>query len=106
MDNAAATTLVPWLWPRAAYVHVPFCAHHCGYCDFAIATGQDDQIERQVQDLTNRMNTYVLKQSGIIGGGHTWPGSTPVRASRLGATTSSISATTLMLDFFGAHPRR
>jgi oxygen-independent coproporphyrinogen-3 oxidase len=30
----------PWLSPRAAYVHVPFCAHRCGYCDFAIAVGQ------------------------------------------------------------------
>jgi oxygen-independent coproporphyrinogen-3 oxidase len=37
MDNRPPA----WLWPRAAYVHVPFCAHHCGYCDFAIATGQD-----------------------------------------------------------------
>jgi oxygen-independent coproporphyrinogen-3 oxidase len=35
----------PWDWPRAAYVHVPFCAHHCGYCDFAIAVGQDDRID-------------------------------------------------------------
>jgi oxygen-independent coproporphyrinogen-3 oxidase len=35
----------PWVWPRAAYVHVPFCAHHCGYCDFAVATGQDDRID-------------------------------------------------------------
>jgi len=32
----------PWLWPRAAYVHVPFCAHRCAYCDFAIAVGHDD----------------------------------------------------------------
>src|SRR4051812_23324288 len=29
--------MAPWIWPRAAYLHVPFCAHHCGYCDFAIA---------------------------------------------------------------------
>jgi oxygen-independent coproporphyrinogen-3 oxidase len=35
----------PWLWPRSAYVHVPFCAHHCGYCDFAVVTGQDYQID-------------------------------------------------------------
>src|SRR5947208_3402518 len=35
--------LPPWLWPRAAYVHVPFCAHHCGYCDFAVVTGHDDR---------------------------------------------------------------
>jgi polyhydroxybutyrate depolymerase len=41
----------------------------------------------------------------VVGGGHTWPGSTPVRASQLGSTTSSISATRLMLDFFRAHPK-
>ena len=29
----------PWSWPRAAYVHVPFCAHKCGYCDFASLAG-------------------------------------------------------------------
>ena len=40
-----STTLPTWIWPRGAYVHVPFCAHHCGYCDFAIATGQDHLIE-------------------------------------------------------------
>lgn len=34
----------PWLVPRAAYVHVPFCAHHCGYCDFAVVSGRDEQI--------------------------------------------------------------
>jgi oxygen-independent coproporphyrinogen-3 oxidase len=47
--NAAA--LPPWLWPRAAYVHVPFCAHHCGYCDFAIAAGQDHFIELYLDAL-------------------------------------------------------
>jgi hypothetical protein len=29
-----------------------------------------------------------------------------VRASQLGSTSSSISATRLMLDFFHAHPRK
>lgn len=28
--------------PRAAYVHVPFCAHRCGYCDFTVIAGRDD----------------------------------------------------------------
>src|SRR5207248_11395958 len=45
----------PWLWPRAAYVHVPFCAHHCGYCDFAVATGQDHQIELYLDALAAEM---------------------------------------------------
>jgi oxygen-independent coproporphyrinogen-3 oxidase len=38
-----------WLWPRAAYIHVPFCAHHCGYCDFAVAAGQDHLIDLYVE---------------------------------------------------------
>ncbi|WP_231746681.1 radical SAM family heme chaperone HemW [Maioricimonas rarisocia] len=30
---------------RAAYVHVPFCAHRCGYCDFTLVAGRDDLID-------------------------------------------------------------
>jgi oxygen-independent coproporphyrinogen-3 oxidase len=41
----------PWLWPRAAYVHVPFCAFHCGYCDFAVVAGQDDRIDDYLKAL-------------------------------------------------------
>jgi polyhydroxybutyrate depolymerase len=41
----------------------------------------------------------------VIGGGHTWPGAIPVNTARLGSTTGSIDATSLMLRFFAAHPR-
>src|SRR5262249_42798653 len=44
-----------WRWPRAAYVHVPFCAHHCGYCDFAVVTGQDDLIELYLDALATEL---------------------------------------------------
>src|SRR5579862_5155703 len=50
--------LPPWLWPRAAYVHIPFCAHHCGYCDFAIATGQDHLIELYLDALAGEMSWH------------------------------------------------
>src|SRR6266567_3240215 len=41
----------PWLVPSAAYIHIPFCAHHCGYCDFAVATGKDHAIDRYLEAL-------------------------------------------------------
>jgi polyhydroxybutyrate depolymerase len=41
----------------------------------------------------------------VLGGGHTWPGSPVVLSESLfGPTTAAISATRLMLGFFGAHP--
>lgn len=30
---------------RAAYVHVPFCRHRCGYCNFTVVAGRDDLAE-------------------------------------------------------------
>src|ERR1700741_128783 len=41
----------PWRWPRAAYLHIPFCAHHCGYCDFAVSAGQDHLIDLYIEAL-------------------------------------------------------
>jgi putative oxygen-independent coproporphyrinogen III oxidase len=35
----------PGIAPRAAYIHVPFCVHRCGYCNFTLVAGRDDLIE-------------------------------------------------------------
>jgi oxygen-independent coproporphyrinogen-3 oxidase len=56
------TTLPPWQWPRAAYVHVPFCAHHCGYCDFAVAVGQDHLIALYLDALDAELATLESPQ--------------------------------------------
>src|SRR6266849_9108204 len=64
--------LPPWLWPRAAYVHVPFCAHHCGYCDFAVAAGQDHLIDRYLDALAAEFATLGRPQpvqTLFLGGG-------------------------------------
>src|SRR4051812_15935788 len=61
-----------WLWPRAAYVHVPFCAHHCGYCDFAVATGKDHLIDLYVEALAAELSTLGAPQpveTLFLGGG-------------------------------------
>jgi oxygen-independent coproporphyrinogen-3 oxidase len=62
----------PWRWPRAAYVHVPFCAYHCGYCDFAVVAGQDDRIDDYLAALSAELSTLgtpTLVQTLFLGGG-------------------------------------
>ena len=62
----------PWRWPRAAYVHVPFCAHHCGYCDFAVAVGQDERIDEYIDALTVELSSREKPQpvrTLFLGGG-------------------------------------
>src|ERR1051325_282344 len=68
----------PWEWPQAAYIHIPFCAHKCGYCDFASLAGADDLAERYLAALEREITTLVEPQDAetiFIGGG------TPTRLS-------------------------
>ena len=37
--------------PRSAYIHVPFCVHRCGYCNFAVVAGRDDLVEPYLEAL-------------------------------------------------------
>ena len=63
---------LPWLSPRAAYIHVPFCAHHCGYCDFAVVTGADHQVDLYLEALEMELATLGSPQpveTIFIGGG-------------------------------------
>jgi oxygen-independent coproporphyrinogen-3 oxidase len=70
VDNQA---LPPWIWPRAAYVHIPFCAHHCGYCDFAVAAKQDHFIDLYIEALTTELSMALREPQPVdtlfLGGG-------------------------------------
>lgn len=66
----------PFATPRSAYVHVPFCAHRCGYCNFSVVAGRDD--------LAGRYLTAVAKEADTLPGPHAidtlyFGGGTPTR---------------------------
>ncbi|MCA9011569.1 MAG: radical SAM family heme chaperone HemW [Planctomycetaceae bacterium] len=61
---------------RAVYVHVPFCLHHCGYCDFALVANRDHLIPQYLQALDNELQAHrrtvadlVEVDTVFIGGG-------------------------------------
>ncbi len=41
--------------PNAVYIHVPFCLHRCGYCDFTLVARQDELIPSYLTALTNEL---------------------------------------------------
>src|SRR4051794_30496116 len=42
--------------PGAAYIHVPFCRHRCGYCNFTLVAGRDDLVEAYLNALQRELN--------------------------------------------------
>jgi len=42
--------------PRAAYLHVPFCIHRCGYCNFSVVAGRDDLVDSYLQAIVKELS--------------------------------------------------
>jgi len=40
---------------RHVYVHLPFCVHRCGYCDFVTAVGRVDAHAGYVDALLSEL---------------------------------------------------
>jgi len=58
--------------PRHAYIHVPFCRHRCGYCDFTLVAGRDDLIDRYFAALAielERVRAPLELDTVYLGGG-------------------------------------
>jgi oxygen-independent coproporphyrinogen-3 oxidase len=47
---------------RHLYVHLPFCAHRCGYCDFVTVVGREGQHEAYVDALLAELE---LEREGL-----------------------------------------
>jgi oxygen-independent coproporphyrinogen-3 oxidase len=64
--------------PRSAYVHVPFCARRCGYCNFSVVAGRDELVPRYLAALEREL-AGLQQPRGVatlyLGGG------TPTRLS-------------------------
>ena len=73
-----------------AYVHIPFCARICPYCDFAVVEGRDDVITRYIDAVCTEISTaptWRRLDAIFVGGG------TPshVEASQLAAVLDGLS---------------
>src|ERR1700734_3269506 len=69
-----------WPQPRSAYIHVPFCAHRCGYCDFTLVARRDDLIEAYLEALAIELGRLERPREGdtlFFGGGPPTPLAAP-----------------------------
>ncbi len=86
--------------PRSAYLHVPFCRHRCGYCNFTLVAGRDDLIDTYLDarsgyyfEMNPRgaMGDTLLLSTSATGGGDSaraWDGiwTGKVQKSQMGWT--------------------
>jgi len=81
MDDRRMTSLRlldTWGWsapqtpPVSAYVHVPFCRHRCGYCNFSLLANREDLFERFLDAIEKELHgleTPRAVQTIFLGGG-------------------------------------
>jgi oxygen-independent coproporphyrinogen III oxidase len=58
---------------RHLYVHLPFCAHRCGYCDFVTAVGRPEQhaayVDALLRELDEERHVLADLETVFLGGG-------------------------------------
>ena len=71
-NRAVYALAAPQGRPRAVYIHVPFCRHRCGYCDFTLVANRDDLIGQYLKALSNelsQLSELCVVDSIYVGGG-------------------------------------
>lgn len=87
MPPAATGSMTEAITPRAAYVHVPFCSHRCGYCDFTLIAGRDDLVGDYLTALQRELESASIAPGTSLDtlffGGGTPTHPSPAELSRL-----------------------
>lgn len=62
--------------PKSAYIHIPFCAHKCDFCDFAAFAGLDHMsdeycltVAREIQERVQQYSNSAPLETVFYGGG-------------------------------------
>jgi putative oxygen-independent coproporphyrinogen III oxidase len=84
---------------RHLYVHLPFCAHRCGYCDFVTAVGRHSQhaayVDALLAELDLERGALAPDLETVFLGGGTPTFTQPAALERLIASLPSASEVTV-----------
>ncbi len=72
ISSASAASVEAAADLASAYVHIPFCARICPYCDFTVVAGRDDDVDRYVAALVRDIEStppWRALDAVFVGGG-------------------------------------
>ena len=84
---------------RHLYIHLPFCAHRCGYCDFVTAVGREDQhgayVDALLAELELERGVLAPRVETVFLGGGTPTFTAPAALERLLASLPDADEVTV-----------
>jgi putative oxygen-independent coproporphyrinogen III oxidase len=84
---------------RHLYVHLPFCAHRCGYCDFVTVTGHEGEhgayVDALLAELALERGLLAPEVETVFLGGGTPTFTEPAALARLLAALPEAAETTV-----------
>jgi oxygen-independent coproporphyrinogen-3 oxidase len=92
---------------RHVYVHYPFCARKCPYCDFNSHAGRDGEADRYVAALSAEADAWrarVEARTVFVGGGTPTHGSAAALARYLDAIRAAFGGPSLVEFTIEANP--